>query len=95
MFVCRFLVNCDIKNSEEEIDRAVGLLWTNAFACAKGGGQAIFPTFSLISHSCQSNCVHTVFPNKTLALQSKVAIKAGEELTINYISPMQVIRLMG
>lgn len=88
-YVNKFLVNCDIKNSEEEIDRAVGLLWTNAFACAKGGGQAIFPTFSLISHSCQSNCVHTVFPNKTLALQSKVAIKAGEELTINYISPMQ------
>jgi len=25
--------------SDEEIDRAVGLLWTNSFACAQGGGQ--------------------------------------------------------
>lgn len=88
-FVNKFLHNCDTEYSDADIDRAVGLLWTNAFACAKGGGQAIFPTFSLISHSCQSNCVHTVFPNKTLALQSKVPIKAGEELTINYISAMQ------
>ena len=53
------------------------------------GGQAIFPTFSFMSHSCVPNCAHSVFPNKTLALQAKHKIKAGEEFTIAYISPLQ------
>ena len=49
------------------------------------GGQAIFPTYSFMSQFCS----HSVFPNKTLALQAKHAIKAGEEFTIAYISPLQ------
>ena len=53
--------------------------------------QAIFPTFSFMSHSCAPNCGHSVFPNKTLALQAKHEIKAGEEFTISYISPLQVV----
>ena len=53
------------------------------------GGQAIFPMFSFMSHSCVPNCAHSVFPNKTLALQAKHKIKAGEEFTIAYISPLQ------
>ena len=53
------------------------------------GGQAIFPTFSFMSHSCVPNCAHSVFPNKTLALQAKHKIRAGEEFTIAYISPLQ------
>jgi hypothetical protein len=39
--------------------------------------QAIFPTFSFASHSCQPNCAHSVFPNKTLALQAKDTIKVN------------------
>ena len=86
-----FRQNCHLtKFSDDEIDKAVGLLWTNSFACASGGGQAIFPVFSLISHSCISNCTHSVFPNKHLALQARIPIKKGEELTINYISSTQV-----
>ena len=42
-----------------------------------------------MSHSCVPNCAHSVFPNKTLALQAKHKIKAGEEFTIAYISPLQ------
>ena len=80
--------------TEEEIDTAVGLLWTNSFACASGGGQALFPVFSLISHSCISNCTHSVFPNKHLALQSRMKIKKGQELTINYISSTQVSSIL-
>ena len=52
--------------------------------------QAIFPTFSFMSHSCAPNCGHSVFPNKTLALQAKHEIRAGEEFTISYITPLQV-----
>ena len=72
----------------------MGLLWTNSFACASGGGQALFPVFSLISHSCISNCTHSVFPNKHLALQSRMKIKKGQELTINYISSTQVSSIL-
>ena len=42
-----------------------------------------------MSHSCVPNCAHSVFPNKTLALQAKHKIRAGEEFTIAYISPLQ------
>ncbi|XP_023328599.1 protein msta isoform X2 [Eurytemora carolleeae] len=87
--VNQFLKNCGMEFSDEEIDRAVGLLWTNSFACAQGGGQAIFPSFSFASHSCRPNCAHSVFPNKTLALQAKIKIQAGEEFTISYISTLQ------
>ena len=54
--------------------------------------QAVFPTFSFVSHSCVSNANHVVFPNRHLALQAKVFIRKGEELTISYISPIQVRR---
>jgi len=87
--VNKYLKVCGQEFSDEDINRAVGLLWTNSFACASGGGQAIFPTFSFASHSCKPNCAHSVFPNKTLALQAKEKIKAGEEFTISYISTLQ------
>ena len=89
----RFLQSSDPSLKDEDINRAVGLLWTNAFACSNGGGQAVFPTFSFMSHSCVPNCAHSVFPNKTLALQAKIKINAGEEFTISYISTVQVTRL--
>ncbi|TRY75019.1 hypothetical protein TCAL_07034 [Tigriopus californicus] len=91
-YVNKFLrENCQLKDtfSNEEIDRACGLFWTNAFSCNSGGGQAIFPTFSFMSHSCTSNANHVVFPNRHLALQAKVLIKKGDEITISYISPLQ------
>jgi len=87
--VNKFLKSSDPTLKDEDINRTVGLLWTNAFACSNGGGQAIFPTFSFMSHSCVPNCTHSVFPNKTLALQAKTKIKAGEEFTISYISTLQ------
>ena len=90
----RFLKSTNSNFEDEDIDRAAGLLWTNAFACANGGGQAIFPTFSFMSHSCKSNCAHSVFPNNTLALQAKVKINAGEEFTISYISTLQVMCIL-
>ena len=56
------LQSADPNLSDEDIDRAVGLLWVNAFACSNGGGQVIIwppyndhmicPTFSFMLHSC-------------------------------------------
>jgi len=89
--VNEFLKSCEVDFDDQEIDRAVGLLWTNSFASNQGGGQAIYPVFSLVSHSCKPNCTQSVFPNKTLALQAKVNIEAGEEFTISYISTVQGI----
>ena len=40
-FVNKFLKSCDSSLKDEDIDRAVGLLWTNAFACSNGGGQVM------------------------------------------------------
>jgi len=89
IYVNRYLQTCDTDFTSEEIDRVSGLLWTNSFSCARGEGQAIFPTFSFASHSCIPNCASSVFPNKTLALQAKKKIQTGEELTISYISTLQ------
>uniref|UniRef100_A0A0K2U0Z5 SET domain-containing protein n=1 Tax=Lepeophtheirus salmonis TaxID=72036 RepID=A0A0K2U0Z5_LEPSM len=91
-YIIDFLrLDCNLRDDfkEEEIERASGIFWTNAFSCSNGGGQAVFPTFSFVSHSCTSNCDHTVFPQRHLVLQSKVHIAAGTELNINYISPIQ------
>jgi len=89
VYVNRYLQNCEIGFTPEEIDRVAGLLWTNSFSCARGEGQAIFPSFSFASHSCIPNCASSVFPNKTLALQAKKKIQTGEEFTISYISTLQ------
>ena len=37
----RYLQNCEIGFTPEEIDRVAGLLWTNSFSCARGEGQVI------------------------------------------------------
>ena len=37
--VNELLQSADPKLTDEDIDRAVGLLWVNAFACSNGGGQ--------------------------------------------------------
>ena len=39
LIVNRYLKDCGVEFSDDDIDRAVGLLWTNSFACASGGGQ--------------------------------------------------------
>jgi hypothetical protein len=89
-----FREDCGAFFTDAEIDRAVGLFWTNAFSMSSGVGQAVFPTFSFVSHSCVSNSNHVVFPNRHLALQAKVFIPKGDELTISYISPIQVSDLL-
>ena len=81
--------------TSQEINRAIGLIQTNAINLEKPwrgsivSCKALYPTFSFVSHSCVSNANHVVFPNRHLALQAKVLIRKGEELTISYISPIQ------
>jgi len=89
----RIVVGLADTYSEDEINRAIGILRTNAFQIehpymtAQGtSGKAIYPTFSFISHSCISNARYTVKPNERLTLRAQVDIKEGVEITIQYIS---------
>ena len=44
----------------EEISRLFGLLRVNSVDVGVGLGRALFPTFSLLSHSCVNNCKHVM-----------------------------------
>ena len=76
--------------TDEDYDRAVGLLWTNSFACKDSNGQAIFPVFSIISHSCLPNSNPVLLQKNQLALEAKHNIAKGDEISISYISIIQV-----
>lgn len=88
--VNEYLKRCALNFSDEDYDRAVGLLWTNSFACKKSEGQVLFPVFSIISHSCVPNANAVLLNSQQLALEAKMDIQRGEEVTISYISILQV-----
>ena len=50
----------------------------------------MFPVFSIISHSCLPNANPVLLQKNQLALEAKLDIVKGEEITISYISIMQV-----
>ena len=81
------------KYSEQEINRAIGILRTNAFQIEHPylqeegtSGKAIYPTFSFMSHNCYNNGRYIVHPDNKLTLRAQRHIKEGEEITIQYIS---------
>eukprot|EP00096_Caligus_rogercresseyi_P010532 TRINITY_DN3885_c0_g1_i2.p1 TRINITY_DN3885_c0_g1~~TRINITY_DN3885_c0_g1_i2.p1 ORF type:complete len:295 (-),score=44.42 TRINITY_DN3885_c0_g1_i2:2-886(-) len=52
-------------------------------------GRAVFPIFSLLSHSCICNCRYSASGRtQRIKVRAQTAIKSGEELTIQYISFM-------
>lgn len=74
---------------DEDFDRAIGLLWTNSFSCKDSLGVALFPVFSIVSHSCLPNASPVALQSRRLALEAKMDIAKGEEITISYISILQ------
>ena len=77
--------------TEEDILHAIGVLQTNTVAIGVPGynqGHALYPTFSYISHSCVCNARYQILPDHSLVLRAQVGIKAGEEITIQYMTPM-------
>lgn len=78
---------------DEDFDRAVGLLWTNSFSCKDSLGVALFPVFSIVSHSCLPNASPVALQSRRLVLEAKMDIAKGEEITISYISILQVLLL--
>ena len=82
----------------EQIERAIGLLNVNAvclqFPRVKGTpnnevGKGIYPIFAIMSHECVCNTRYVVDPNTfNMYVRARVAIKAGEELTVQYLSAL-------
>ena len=72
---------------------AVGVLQTNTVSLAAPGQRhglytALYPTFSFLSHSCVCNAKFNVARDRSLQLTAQTAIRAGEEITIQYMSPL-------
>merc|ERR1712123_308942 len=77
--------------TEEDVLHAIGVLQTNTVAIGVPGynqGHALYPTFSYLSHSCVCNARFQILPDHTLVLRAQVPIPAGEEITIQYMTPM-------
>ena len=79
--------------SEGDVMRAVGVLQTNTVSLAVPGQRhglytALYPTFSFLSHSCVCNAKFNILRDRTLQLVAQTDIKAGEEITIQYMTPM-------
>merc|ERR1719232_1340119 len=76
----------------DEINRAIGLLQTNAINLEKVykkqivSCKALYPTFSFISHSCVANSRVTFKSDNSIRVIAQRDINKGEEITIQYIS---------
>ena len=67
-----FLDECQLTFTDEaEIHHIIGVLMTNGFENEhdRATARSIYPTLSLISHSCQANLRHGVSPGHQVALQ--------------------------
>ena len=47
-------------------------------------GRGIFPTFALCNHSCVGNARFTLEAGNSLRVEARGAIRAGEEITVQY-----------
>ena len=83
----------DSPYSSGDVMRAVGVLQTNTVSLAVPGQKhglytALYPTFSFLSHSCVCNAKFNILRDRTLQLVAQTRIKTGEEITIQYMTPM-------
>ena len=67
---------------ETDVQHCFGVLKTNAMESAGGGGQALYPLASVMSHSCVANLEMIGQVGQTIAFRAKRKIKCEEELTI-------------
>ena len=72
------------------VQQAWGVLQTNAMGLGGGrAGRALYPTASLLSHSCQPSLEPAADPGAELKLRAKLAVRAGEQLTLRYCGPLE------
>ena len=66
--------------SKHDINRALGILKSNGCSLAGFRARGLFPTFSLINHSCVRNARHIVNSKEgIIEVHAQRDIKAGEE----------------
>ena len=77
---------CGIKEfTAEEIHRALGIFKSNSCNIAGFRARGLFPTFSLINHSCVRNARHIVSSKEgIMEVVAQRDIKAGEEINVRY-----------
>ena len=68
-----------------DIHRALGIFASNSCSLAGYRGRGLFPTFSLINHSCVRNARHLVTSDERLMeVVAQRDIRAGEEINVRY-----------
>ncbi|XP_055010288.1 histone-lysine N-methyltransferase SMYD3 [Boleophthalmus pectinirostris] len=74
----------------------MGKVTCNCFTISDGElqeiGVGLYPSLSLLNHDCGPNCV-MVFEGTKLHLRAVKDIKYGDELTVNYIDPLELADL--
>ena len=78
---CQF----DSKVNYNDVARAFGIMQTNSMGLKGLNAKAVYPTVSLMSHSCANNIKVVAGPGEGIAFKAIRSIKQGEELTIRYI----------
>ena len=94
--VVSFLLNeCELKGkfTDEEIFHALGVLDVNSVKINSGpqvvNGHGLYPLTSLLSHSCISNSKTVLKSDYSLDCKATSFIRAGEEITKQYVSPLE------
>ena len=65
-----------------DVRRAFGIMQTNSMSLCGLQGKAVYPTVSLMSHSCYNNLTVAAGPGEGIAFKAIRQIKQGDELTI-------------
>ena len=78
---CQF----DSKVTYTDVSRAFGIMQTNPMGLNGLNGKAVYPTVSLMSHSCSNNLTVVAGPGEGIAFKALRPIPKGEELTIRYV----------
>jgi len=79
-----------IQYSRSMILRVIGIIDTNAYIIGENKNknvdiQGLFPTCSIINHSCQANTICFATDNFNFVCRAVVDIKPGDEITTNYL----------
>lgn len=78
--------------SELDVFRAIGILQTNASNLEfpdnnYGKGIGLYPIYAMMNHSCLSNTKNFKLADHWIEVRAQVDIKAGEEITNQYVKP--------
>lgn len=75
--------------SVERVSSLLGVMATNSLSLEGGGVQGLYPTLSLLSHSCVPSLEHWVDEGGEVVVRTKRPVDRGEELSFRY-SPLSL-----